>query len=100
MIVLKVDRLSQPFMTKNILIVSLLWQKPHAVFDLYKKQFKSAWESSLVLLQWGWNYFTRGRGARLITGQISEEKLVETSFNNENYDQPQSNPEKVISVNS
>ncbi len=23
----------------------------------------------LVLLQWGWNYFTRKRGARLITGQ-------------------------------
>lgn len=23
----------------------------------------------LVMLQWGWNYFTRGRGARLITGE-------------------------------
>ena len=23
----------------------------------------------IVMMQWGWNYFTRGRGARLITGQ-------------------------------
>ncbi|WP_072621911.1 NAD(P)/FAD-dependent oxidoreductase [Spirulina major] len=23
----------------------------------------------IVMLQWGWNYFTRGRGARLITGE-------------------------------
>jgi NADH:ubiquinone reductase (H+-translocating) len=27
-----------------------------------------------VMLQWGWNYFTRNRGARLITG---EETLVQ-----------------------
>jgi NADH dehydrogenase len=26
----------------------------------------------IVMLQWGWNYFTRGRGARIITG---EEKI-------------------------
>ena len=39
----------------------------------------------LVLLQWGWNYFTRGRGARLITGEISEKNLVSQSFNNEHY---------------
>lgn len=25
----------------------------------------------VVMLQWGWNYFTRGRGARLITGESS-----------------------------
>jgi NADH dehydrogenase len=25
----------------------------------------------VVMLQWGWNYFTRGRGARLITGEGS-----------------------------
>jgi NADH dehydrogenase len=25
----------------------------------------------VVLLQWGWNYFTRKRGARLITGESS-----------------------------
>lgn len=25
----------------------------------------------IVLLQWGWNYFTRNRGARLITGEAS-----------------------------
>jgi NADH dehydrogenase len=23
----------------------------------------------IVMLQWGWNYFTRGRGARIITGE-------------------------------
>ncbi len=39
----------------------------------------------VVLLQWGWNYFTRGRGARLITGQISEKNLVNKSFDNEHY---------------
>jgi len=36
----------------------------------------------LVMLQWGWNYFTRGRGARLITGEISEKNLVDQSFDN------------------
>jgi len=25
----------------------------------------------IVMLQWGWNYFTRSRGARLITGEAS-----------------------------
>ncbi|BFM40104.1 NAD(P)/FAD-dependent oxidoreductase [Synechocystis sp. LKSZ1] len=25
----------------------------------------------IVMVQWGWNYFTRGRGARLITGESS-----------------------------
>lgn len=24
----------------------------------------------IVMVQWGWNYFTRGRGARLITGEV------------------------------
>lgn len=38
----------------------------------------------LVMLQWGWNYFTRGRGARLITGEISEKNLVSQSFNHGN----------------
>jgi NADH dehydrogenase len=35
----------------------------------------------LVMIQWGWNYFTRGRGARLITGeglsQLEEAKATE-----------------------
>lgn len=39
----------------------------------------------VVMLQWGWNYFTRGRGARLITGEISEKNLISQSFNNEHY---------------
>ncbi|WP_017294273.1 NAD(P)/FAD-dependent oxidoreductase [Geminocystis herdmanii] len=38
-----------------------------------------------VMLQWGWNYLTRGRGARLITGEISENNLINKSFNNEHY---------------
>jgi NADH dehydrogenase len=28
----------------------------------------------LVLIQWAWNYFTRKRGARLITGDITTPK--------------------------
>jgi NADH dehydrogenase len=28
----------------------------------------------LVLFQWAWNYFTRNRAARLITGADAEEK--------------------------
>jgi NADH:ubiquinone reductase (H+-translocating) len=37
----------------------------------------------IVLLQWGWNYFTRNRGARLITG---EETLVQVEMDaNGNY---------------
>ncbi len=33
---------------------------------LYIVQFQSR---VLVLIQWGWNYFTRNRAARLITGE-------------------------------
>ena len=34
----------------------------------------------VVMVQWGWNYFTRGRGARLITDQkiTPDGKQVET----------------------
>ncbi len=39
----------------------------------------------VVMLQWGWNYLTRGRGARLITGEISEKNLMNESFNHEHY---------------
>lgn len=35
----------------------------------------------LVLLQWGWNYFTYQRGARLITGDDSIPALSETVMN-------------------
>ncbi|WP_013322262.1 NAD(P)/FAD-dependent oxidoreductase [Gloeothece verrucosa] len=31
----------------------------------------------VVMVQWGWNYFTRGRGARLITGESSLATFVE-----------------------
>jgi len=49
-----------------------------------------------VMLQWGWNYLTRGRGARLITGEISETNLMTKSFNNLHSSHPDSNinPEK------
>ena len=30
----------------------------------------------LVLIQWGWNYLTRKRGARLITGEEFREPVV------------------------
>jgi NADH dehydrogenase len=35
----------------------------------------------LVMVQWGWNYFTRGRGARLITDQKTtpEEQQIDTA---------------------
>lgn len=39
----------------------------------------------VVMVEWGWNYITRGRGARLITGEISEKNLINESFNNEHY---------------
>lgn len=38
-----------------------------------------------VMLQWGWNYLTKGRGARLITGEITENNLMSKSFNNPHY---------------
>ncbi|MBF2056660.1 MAG: NAD(P)/FAD-dependent oxidoreductase [Cyanobacterium sp. T60_A2020_053] len=38
-----------------------------------------------VMLQWGWNYLTRGRGARLITGEITENDLMNKSFSNPHY---------------
>lgn len=36
----------------------------------------------IVLVQWGWNYFTRHRGARLITG---EEALVQVEVDEQGY---------------
>jgi NADH dehydrogenase len=37
----------------------------------------------IVLLQWGWNYFTRKRGARIITGEglLNDESLYEAPLN-------------------
>ena len=37
------------------------------------------------MIQWAWNYMTRGRGARLITGEITEKNLMNQSFNHEHY---------------
>lgn len=39
----------------------------------------------IVMLQWGWNYFTRNRGARLITGESS---LVQVNVDSEGYSVP------------
>jgi len=48
-----------------------------------------------VMLQWGWNYLTRGRGARLITGEITEKNLMTKSFNNPHYPSSQDNNDKT-----
>ncbi|QZZ21594.1 NAD(P)/FAD-dependent oxidoreductase [Leptothermofonsia sichuanensis E412] len=36
----------------------------------------------IVMLQWGWNYFTRNRGARLITGESSLSQDVQNTCDN------------------
>ncbi|HYX15894.1 MAG TPA: NAD(P)/FAD-dependent oxidoreductase, partial [Nostoc sp.] len=36
----------------------------------------------VVMIQWAWNYFTRNRGARLITGQESLTEFVISDRNN------------------
>jgi NADH:ubiquinone reductase (H+-translocating) len=47
----------------------------------------------IVMLQWGWNYFTRNRGARLITG---ESELVQVEVDSEgNYAVPSSSTSPV-----
>jgi NADH dehydrogenase len=43
---------------------------------LYLAQFQNR---LLVLVQWAWNYFTRNRSARLITGPVSEAPTEETT---------------------
>lgn len=47
----------------------------------------------IVMLQWGWNYFTRHRGARLITGEASLGKLEAKA--EENYSASPSNQSPV-----
>lgn len=43
----------------------------------------------IVMIQWGWNYFTRNRGARLITG---EESLLQVA--------PTTNDDRFVSTNN
>ncbi|ACK70684.1 FAD-dependent pyridine nucleotide-disulphide oxidoreductase [Gloeothece citriformis PCC 7424] len=43
----------------------------------------------VVMVQWGWNYFTQGRGARLITGEASPSTFVEVEAR-ENKSRPHS----------
>jgi NADH dehydrogenase len=49
----------------------------------------------VVMIEWGWNYVTRGRGARLITGEISEKNLINESFNNDHYASSLTDKEKI-----
>lgn len=52
----------------------------------------------IVMIQWAWNYLTRGRGARLITGEITEKNLINQSFNNEHYPSPSVVAEKPETI--
>jgi NADH dehydrogenase len=47
----------------------------------------------IVMLQWGWNYFTRNRGARLITGEASLIQVEQDA--NGDYSTPSSNKSPV-----
>ncbi len=47
----------------------------------------------IVMLQWGWNYFTRNRGARLITGEASLLDVEQDA--NGNYVAPESDKSPV-----
>ncbi|MEB3312416.1 MAG: NAD(P)/FAD-dependent oxidoreductase [Snowella sp.] len=40
----------------------------------------------IVMLQWGWNYFTMGRGARLITGEGQSKTRSQVDFSSERQD--------------
>jgi NADH dehydrogenase len=42
----------------------------------------------VVMVQWGWNYFTRGRGARLITGEGLSNLEMEADFQKANRIEP------------
>lgn len=84
---LKDDQRLLPFSYMNAGSLAVIGQN-RAVADLSFAQFTGplAWltwvfahiyyliefdNKLIVLLQWGWNYFTRNRGARLITGEAS-----------------------------
>jgi len=49
----------------------------------------------VVLIQWGWNYFTRKRGARLITG---EESLLQVAIDHNGDDYAPANSKSVVEV--
>lgn len=50
------------------LLAWLLWIFAHIYFLI---EFDN---KLIVMLQWGWNYFTRNRGARIITGELTLEE--------------------------
>ncbi|XHX78057.1 MAG: NAD(P)/FAD-dependent oxidoreductase [Stenomitos frigidus ULC029] len=60
------------FVRFNGVLAWLLWIFAHIYFLI---EFDN---KLIVMLQWGWNYFTRKRGARIITGELMQEK--ETSY--------------------
>lgn len=51
------------FMQLSGFIAWLIWVFAHIYYLI---EFDN---KLIVMIQWGWNYFTRGRGARLITGE-------------------------------
>ncbi|MEC4983636.1 MAG: NAD(P)/FAD-dependent oxidoreductase [Oscillatoria sp. PMC 1068.18] len=53
------------FMQFSGFLAWLMWVFAHIYFLI---EFDN---KLIVMIQWGWNYFTRGRGARLITGEDS-----------------------------
>jgi NADH dehydrogenase len=57
----------------------LAWLAWLFIHILYLIEFQNR---ILVLFQWGWNYFTRNRAARLITGSESPAKVTESAKGN------------------
>ncbi|WP_373478882.1 NAD(P)/FAD-dependent oxidoreductase [Geminocystis sp.] len=77
------------FMKLSGFIAWLVWVFAHIYYLI---EFDS---KLVVMIEWGWNYITRGRGARLITGEISEKNLINESFNNDHYASSLTEKEKV-----
>lgn len=62
------------FVKLSGLIAWLIWVWAHIYYLI---EFDN---KLIVMVQWGWNYFTRGRGARLITGEGMPPQLIEESL--------------------
>ena len=96
-----VDRGSLAVIGQNAAVVDLLFIKLKGFFAwlfwlLIHIYFLIEFDNKLVvMIQWTWNYFTRNRGARLITGK--ELEPVGGDNNNGGYYQP---PEKTRAANA
>lgn len=96
-----VGQTSAPFVYKDFGSLAVIGQN-EAVVDLGFVRFDGllAWflwifahiyfliefdNKLIVLLQWGWNYFTRKRGARIITGEstLEDDRLYEASVSSQ-----------------